>query len=701
MRLGIEAQLTGLTHRVGQQLAGQVGGQLVGRDIVGDIGAIALGVLDIGAVATHAHIDRVVDVTDREGRQATGIDVTQVVDQLVEALTTVGRQALLCRDTIAVAPVELVEHVQALHVPLGDLVEITLHRGGELVVDQLREVLLQQARHREGQPGRNQGRALLEHIVTGGDRAQDRGIGRRTTDLELLELRHQARLGVTGRGTRLVAGSVQRVGAQVLALRQVRQLRLGVVRAGLGIVIALDIGLEEAVEGDRAAAGHEAGLRHLIETAGRRVDLDRAARCSIDLDRQAAALRVGHLGRDGAHPDQLVQAELLATKPRLGGRTEGLARGTDRLVGLLRVLDLGRVHTRLVGHVLPAEELLGLRTRRIDGLARQLHRVGTHVGDETALVQLLGHAHRRLRAHAELAAGLLLHRRGAEGRVGLAGVGTRLDRRDGELRVLEALRDGLRGRLVQRHGALGDQRTSGVEVTAGGDAGTIEGGQTRREVTGVGLGAGVEDRLEVPVGRGAEGDALTLTVDDQTGGDRLHTARRQLRHDLLPQHGADLVAVETVKDSTRLLGIDQVEVEIARVLERGGDRLLGDLVEDHPLGRDLRLELLQQVPRDRLALAVTVGGQEELVGVLQFVLELAHDGLLVGLHDVEWLEVIVDVDTGTRPLLALVLGGDLGRAGRQVAHVTDGGVDHIAVTQVALDLRHLVGRLDDHQAAGG
>ena len=81
--------------------------------------------------------------------------------------------------------------------------------------------------------------------------------------------------------------------------------------------------------------------------------------------------------------------------------------------------------------------------------------------------------------------------------------------------------------------------------------------------------------------------------------------------------GADLVAVETVEDAAGLLRVDQVDVEVARVCGGGPDRRLGDLVEHHPLDRDARLQRLEQVPGDRLALAVTVCRQVELVDVLE------------------------------------------------------------------------------------
>ena len=83
------------------------------------------------------------------------------------------------------------------------------------------------------------------------------------------------------------------------------------------------------------------------------------------------------------------------------------------------------------------------------------------------------------------------------------------------------------------------------------------------------------------------------------------------------------------------------------------DRLLGDLVEDHPAHRHLGLELLLEVPGDRLALAVLVGGEEELGGVLEQPLELGHVRLLVAGDHVVGREVVVDVDAEPGPLLAL------------------------------------------------
>ena len=211
--------------------------------------------------------------------------------------------------------------------------------------------------------------------------------------------------------------------------------------------------------------------------------------------------------------------------------------------------------------------------------------------------------------------------------------------------------------------------------------------------------AGAQDGVDAPVGGGDERHPLALALDDHARRHRLHPARRELRHDLLPQHGADLVAVEPVEDAAGLLRVDEVLVEVARVRGGGLDGRLGDLVEHHAPDGDLRLQRLEQVPGDGLALAVAVRREVELVDLLEGVLELGDRGLLVGRDDVERLEGVVDVDPEARPALALVLGGHVGGAARQVADVAAAGLHDVGGAQVVGDLAGLRGRLDDHEPA--
>ena len=183
--------------------------------------------------------------------------------------------------------------------------------------------------------------------------------------------------------------------------------------------------------------------------------------------------------------------------------------------------------------------------------------------------------------------------------------------------------------------------------------------------------AGCERPFDVPVVGGDERHPRTLALDDESRRDGLHAPGGEPRHDLLPEDRRDLVAVEAVEDAPRLLRVDEPVVDVARVLERALDRVARDLVEDHAPHRHLRLQHLEEVPCDRLALAVLVGREQQLVGVLQPLLQVGDRCLLLGVDDVERLEVVVDVHAEPRPLLLLVFGGDVGRAFGEVADVPD------------------------------
>ena len=88
--------------------------------------------------------------------------------------------------------------------------------------------------------------------------------------------------------------------------------------------------------------------------------------------------------------------------------SKGLARWSNRLVGLLRILDLAVVASRRVGNVVITEHRSGHRTRRLDRFIGQGRRVGSHVSDPTLLVEALSGAHRPLRIEPKLSAGFNL-----------------------------------------------------------------------------------------------------------------------------------------------------------------------------------------------------------------------------------------------------------------------------------------------------
>jgi hypothetical protein len=241
-----------------------------------------------------------------------------------------------------------------------------------------------------------------------------------------------------------------------------------------------------------------------------------------------------------------------------------------------------------------------------------------------------------------------------------------------------------------------------AEVAARGDALAVHGGQTRGHPARVagrrGL-QGLEGAGQVPVIGGGERHPLALPLHHHPGGDGLHAAGGQPGADLLPQHRGDLVAVEAVQDAPGLLGVDELQIDLAGVAHRVLDRLAGDLVEHHALGRDLRLEHLVQVPRDGLALAVLVGGEQEFVGFLEQVLELGDLLALVGVDQVERLEVAVHVHAEPAHRGALVLLGHFVGARGQVPDMADRGLDGVTRSEVALDRLRLGRRLDDDQPA--
>src|SRR5262249_37364968 len=145
-----------------------------------------------------------------------------------------------------------------------------LHRGGEVVVDQPPEVLLEQADDGEGEEGRDEGRAPLEDVAAVEDGAENRGVGRGPADAELLERADERRLGVARRRARLVTLWLERAELDRVALGEVRQTALLVtLLRGAVVVASLLVGGEKAAEGD-----HRAGGAELDRLAGVRVGRD-------------------------------------------------------------------------------------------------------------------------------------------------------------------------------------------------------------------------------------------------------------------------------------------------------------------------------------------------------------------------------------------------------------------------------------------
>ena len=361
---------------------------------------------------------------------------------------------------------------------------------------------------------------------------------------------------------------------------------------------------------------------------------------------------------------------------------------------LLRVLDLALVAARRRRDVLGAVELGRLRARRGERRLRQGRRVGAHVGDVAVLVEPLGDTHRRLRREAQLAARLLLQRRGHERRRRAPPVRLLLDRADGERRTLERGCERARRVLVESE-QVALELAVVAEVAALRDALALDPDELRLER------ARVERADDVPVRRSDELHPLALALDHEPRRDRLHATGGEPRCDLHPEDGRDLVAVEPVEDPARLLRVDEVGIDLAGLAEGALDRILRDLVEHHPLDGNLGVQDLEQVPGDRLALAVFVRREQELGGVLQLALELVDLLLLVGIDDVERLERVIDVDAEAGPRLLLHRGRNVGGAIRKIADVADRRFHDVAVAEVPGNGLCLGRGLDDDETTFG
>src|SRR5262249_41956130 len=180
------------------------------------------------------------------------------------------------------------------------------------------------------------------------DRAEDRGVRRRAADPALLEGADERRLGVTRRWGRRVRLGLEGGGAELVALRERRQLALLLVGRDR-LVTALLVCLHQAANRDPRAGGAELGV---CPVGGR----------GTDANRDGLAAGIGHLRGDCALPDQIVERGLVAVElaPQLLRRAEPVAGGPDRLVRLLGVLDLSVVVPRRVGDRLGSVQLTRL-----------------------------------------------------------------------------------------------------------------------------------------------------------------------------------------------------------------------------------------------------------------------------------------------------------------------------------------------------
>ncbi len=335
----------------------------------------------------------------------------------------------------------------------------------------------------------------------------------------------------------------------------------------------------------------------------------------------------------------------------------------------LSVLGLGRVLARPVRHVAAVVALRDRPARGADRLGRHIDAVGSHVGDQALLVEPLGDPHRMACCKAELPGCFLLKRGGREWRRRVPRKRLGFDRGDGEA-----------SRFDCHPGAV---RVTGIADRQAIDLLPVEfdkaGGETLPVRFEVGRYRPIFLRLETI--------DLAFPIDDQAEGDRLYPARGFCAWKLSPKDRRQRETDQIVERAPRLVGVDQILVEFARIRHRFGDCRLGNGVERDPLhiGRQdlLLLQHLGEMPADRLALAIGVGGEDQRVRALCLVSDCLELLRAIGRHLPFHREVVVRID---RTILR-----------RKVAHVPERREHPMTRAQVFLDGFRLGGRFDDDE----
>ena len=178
-----------------------------------------------------------------------------------------------------------------------------------------------------------------------------------------------------------------------------------------------------------------------------------------------------------------------------------------------------------------------------------------------------------------------------------------------------------------------------------------------------------------------------FAVADDAQRDRLHAPGRARAGQFAPQNRREREAHEIVERAARAISVHQRFVDLAGMAHRVLHRLLRHGVEYDPVDPLVLQELLApedlvDVPGDRLPLAVGVGGEDDAVGVLDGGADIVEALGGLGVDLPAHCEIIVGID---RAVL-----------GREVAHVTERGVDVVILAQIFVDGLGLGRRLDDY-----
>ena len=502
---------------------------------------------------------------------------------------------------LEVAP-ETLQQDLPVQLSVGHLVELPLELCGEIIFDIAGEEIVQEADDKPAPVLGDELAAVLDDIGPVLKHLNDRGIGRRPADAELLHRLDQAGIGETR----------WRLGEMLLRLHLAGREPLTLVHGGKDGAVILLVGLDGIGCGitpfliDRAVA-----VEH--DDAAARAQHD-ALRCVADIDGRLVELGGFHLAGDGALPDQVIEALLVIIEIAADFLWRAADIGwADGLVGFLRVGGRCAIDPRAVRQVPVAETLADLAAHRGQRLAAELHAVGPHIGDQAcrlrsdihALIKFLGDLHGAAGRKSQLARRFLLQGRCGEGRFRILANALGLNVDDAEPLGLDG-RSG--GKCL---GLRIDVQLA--ELLA------IEMRQPCIEIAPVGL---AEFGLDRPVFLRDKCLDGGLALADQAQRHRLDAPGGPCARQLAPQHRRDREADKVVECAARPVGVDQLGIQFARLRHGGEDGVFGNFVEDDALDRLVLdqpaiLQQFENVPADRLSLAVGVGGEDQPVGRFQ------------------------------------------------------------------------------------
>ncbi len=180
-----------------------------------------------------------------------------------------------------------------------------------------------------------------------------------------------------------------------------------------------------------------------------------------------------------------------------------------------------------------------------------------------------------------------------------------------------------------------------------------------------------------------EGHDLLFAVHDQAEGDALHPAGAQFGLDFPPEDGGQFKADQTVQHAAGLLGVHQVHVDAAGVLDGFQDGVFRDFMKDDTAGLGLgKVQCLKQMPGDGFSFPVFIGSQPDCgSGIGQF-LQFGDHLFLFGRNDIFGRKAMLNVHAQFMLF--------------QIPDMADGCLDQIILSQILLNGSHLAGRLHDH-----